>query len=95
MIDILETFTLHNWDYTLLKRHNDVAALYVMKRKGVVRYEVWVLRRYLTDSPLVGRKAGDIRTPTNSDWGIYGWTYLKLESAEAKFNELINNEDNT
>lgn len=91
MKTIPSNFSRDGVDYELIKQHDNVAAIYVGKRNGVVRdYEVWKLRTFKTDRPDYGIQAGDIHKPSTKEWGRFGWTYVKLESAEAKFGHLIN-----
>lgn len=84
-----ETFNRENWTYTLLK-HNDFAALYEMSRghETYREYEVWKLRRYKSDNAFTGIEAGDIKPPSTTEWGRYGWSYARLELAERKFAQL-------
>lgn len=90
MRDIPESFTRDGFDYELIKRHDNVAAIYVGKRKGLIHeYEVWKLRTYTRDYPNYGIQVGDIHKPSTREWGKYGWTYVKLESAQRKFDSLI------
>lgn len=91
MRDLLEKFTRDNLDYKLIKRHGNVAAMYEVKHDGIVReYEVWKLRLYKNDIPKYNIQAGDIHKPSTSEWGRFGWTFVFIESAEKKFDRLIN-----
>lgn len=91
MRDIPEKFTREGIDYELIQRHGNVAAIYMGKRNGVfMEYEVWKLRTYKKDNPSYNVQAGDIHKPSTKDWGRFGWTYVKLESAQRKFGQLIN-----
>ncbi len=89
--DIPEKFTRDGIDYELIQRHGNVAAIYESKHDGVVRdYEVWKLRVHKKDYPAYDVQVGDIQKPSTREWGKFGWTYVKRESAENKFGHLIN-----
>ena len=61
----------------------------LLKNGVVVEYEVWKLRTYKQDYPLRKAYAGDVHKPSTREWGKFGWTYVKLETAENKFGHLI------
>lgn len=82
-------FNKNGFEYELLCHHGDVAAIYLQKKNGVVRYEVWRLRKYKNDY-MEHIKAGDIQPPSTCEWGMYGWTFMTEEAAREKYGQLIN-----
>lgn len=85
-----QKFNKNGFEYELLCHHGDVAAIYTQKKNGIIRYEVWRLRKYTSDY-MDHIKAGDIRPPATTEWGMYGWTFMTEEASREKYNELIDN----
>ena len=90
MKTIPETFNREGWCYTLVKSCEH-AAIYEMTKSGeYCEYEVWKLRYYKSDNAFTGVKAGDVKAPSTKEWGHYGWSYPRLELAEWKYGQIIN-----
>ena len=55
-------------------------------------YEVVKITKYKKDVEIKGvqvAKAGDEKYPSNEQWGTKGWTFMTLEGARKKLNELV------
>lgn len=61
-------------------RQTDKAFLYEVSAGGTIHYEVF--RKVVNDRYVC------VSYPTSRAFGIWAWTYMSLERAERKFNEL-------
>jgi hypothetical protein len=74
--------------YRLL-RQDSMAAIYEGRIANVVAtYEVVSLRVAWVDGPYTKEPYFGYTLPSNEEWGRYGWSYRKLEDAEAKLISL-------
>jgi hypothetical protein len=86
---IKEKFTREGYTHTLLKRKGDVAIYEQRKTKNNVAYEVIVISRH-DGYTLGGAYIEPAETyPSNSEWGVKGFTYRDLTKAEEKFISLV------
>lgn len=86
--------------YKLVKREKDVAIYslaYSVTFKRIIGYDCVKVRKYAPNYNLPkyanynGKKWGIVeRLPSDEEFGRYGWSYDKLESADKKFQILIN-----
>ena len=90
---IPKTFKKHGYDYELHTDAGNGYRIYAQKKKGkVCAYEVIkVLSQREAITPKGYLIEEGERYPKTSEWGLYGWTYLKLENAQAKL-ELLSNQ---
>ena len=69
----------------------DIAAIYEQKAisGNSIYYEVWVIRS--RPQRIFGGKVLPAceRSPSNEDWGTYGWTFYDLPSARKRY-DLVN-----
>ena len=61
-------------------RQTDKASLYEVSSGNSKHYEVF--------RKVVNERYGCVSYPTSRAFGIWAWTYMSLERAERKFNEL-------
>lgn len=83
-----ESFQRKGFTYTLVKREGDKAIYEQKIEKKQLAYEVIKIRRH--DGYTIGGvyiEPSEIY-PSDNDWGTFGWTYKKLETALNKFNTL-------
>lgn len=89
-----ESYSKKNCDYTLVKR-NDKAAIYSMKYKNtdlIVGYDVFMVKI----QPEIKWPNGTVSPskeafPCSESWGVWAFSYDKLETAENKYDEITNN----
>jgi len=80
----------NSFDYILLLVQGKVALIEVKASDSMVRcYEVWKLREQGPGS----LTEGNLRFPSNDEFGRYGWSYTNRKDAEVKYN-LLKGEDN-
>lgn len=86
-----EAYTREGIDFVVTQRQGNVCLLVGTYRHTSDHhtYEVHQLRMKRThpDSDDAGEMV--LCSPADSEWGKYGWTYLSLEAAEAKFHDLV------
>lgn len=90
MKSIPNTFTRFGDRFVLLE-HDEENRLLIYERTnraGVIRYELMRYRRATTASPDYNIEIGDYLLPCAEQWGIYGWTFISLENARKKMQEL-------
>ena len=89
------SYTRHGIDFTVTNRRGNVCLLVGTYRHSPTlhTYEVHLLRMVIQGglSPDAGKMI--LSAPSTEDWGKYGWTYLSLEAAQVKFNELVKQTD--
>ena len=90
-----ETYTREGIDFTVTNRQGNVCLLVGTYRHSPTlhTYEVHLLRMVKQGglSPDAGNMI--LSAPSAEDWGKYGWTYLSLEAAQVKFDELVKQAD--
>jgi hypothetical protein len=72
-------------------RRNGQYAIYERTRGDEFTYEVIRILKYASDKQVNGRflaRRGDEYYPKPSEWGIYAWSLMTREAAEAKYNEF-------
>lgn len=81
-------------DFVVLRRCFNVCLLMGLHRSSLdIRYyEVHLLRMKKSRRESAAAGAMILCAPSESEWGKYGWTYLRLKDAEAKFHELADRE---
>jgi len=83
-----EKFTKKGFDYKLIKREGDKAIYSQTKGPKIKCYEVIKIRRH------DGYTIADVYMepsetyPSDSEWGVFGWTFNDLELAEKKFKSI-------
>lgn len=90
MKSIPNTFTKFGDRFVLLE-HDEENRLLIYERTnraGVIRYELMRYRRATTANPAYRIEIGDYLLPCAEQWGIYGWTFISLENARKKMQEL-------
>lgn len=90
MKSIPNTFTRFGDRFVLLE-HDEENRLLIYERTnraGVIRYELMRYRRATTANPDYRIEIGDYLLPCAEQWGIYGWTFIRLENARKKMHEL-------
>ena len=82
-----EQFEHTGFNFQQITRKNNYA-IYRKTKEGVRNYEVVVIKSH-DGKDIMGRyyEPSEIY-PASSNWGHDGWTYISLESAVDKFNEL-------
>jgi len=85
------TYTRDNIDFSVIQRTGNICLL-----EGTYQhtpdhhtYEVHRLRMKKSHPESADAGAMILSAPAESDWGKYGWTYLSLEAAQVKFDELV------
>jgi hypothetical protein len=74
--------------YDLVKREGDKAIFSVKNGKKTYGYEVIIIRRH-NGYTLAGNYIEPAETyPSDSEWGVFGWTYTKLTEAEKRLNTI-------
>jgi len=87
MIPLSTKFNKHNFNYSLIKRVNDVA-IYKKEKNGIESYETFIVQKY-PEYELAGVKiAARESIPSDSTWGMYGFTATTSEQAEQHFEKL-------
>ena len=91
--------TQKGYNFTLLERREcgegdscSCQCLYSKENGGEPCYEVVKVRKRKKDRYAWGRqiaKKGDEYLPSPEEWGMYGWSYMTLEEAKEKLNELV------
>ena len=78
-------------DFKVIRRRHDVCLLVGQHRLSgdIVYYEVHLLRMKSSRPESLDAGSMILCAPSESEWGKYGWTYLRLEEAELKFAELV------
>ncbi len=96
MKTIPEAFRKNGYDYELVCR-NEHAAIYRQFRlhdgdDRTTAFEVMLIgRRSASSTDMGGRTVYFEESevlPGNEQWGLRGWTFVTLEAARAKFNEI-------
>ena len=81
-------FTRKGFTHSLVKREGDKAIFCQKKGSKIYAYEVIVVRRH-DGYTLAGNYIEPAETyPSDSEWGLFGFTYTKLEQAEEKFAKI-------
>ena len=86
-----ETYTREGIDFTVTNRRGNVCLLVGTYRHTPTlhSYEVHHLRMKKSHPESADAGAMILSSPSESEWGKYGWTYLSLEAAQVKFDELV------
>ena len=84
-----DTFRSDGFDFRLLRRDADVVLLVKSKPSGTASYEVVILQH--RPAEIIGGIHYPPREamPRSADWGISGWSYATHETAEARFQKLV------
>jgi hypothetical protein len=86
-----DTYTRDGIDFHVTEKHEIICLLVGTYRHSPTlhTYEVHLLRMVKQGglSPDAGKMI--LSAPSTEDWGKYGWTYLSLEAAQEKFDELV------
>ena len=91
MNKIKETFEQYGYTFNQIDRKDNIAIFSASNNNVIKYYEVVIISVNKKDEFINGRlikKAGDESYPTNSLWGIKGFTYLSYDKAMEKYNEL-------
>ena len=85
-------FTRKSFTFKQFRRTGDVAIYEKISKIGAKHYEVILIGRH-NGYELGGIPIEPAETyPSDSAWGIRGWTYKILTDAEKRFNSLIEKE---
>ena len=83
-----EEFTRKGFTHLLVKREGDKAIYAQKKGKRIFAYEVVIIRRHdgytLADTYIEPAET----YPSDSEWGIFGYTFSDLTRAEEKFKKI-------
>lgn len=88
MIELPVTFTKKKFLHKQIKREGEFA-IYERQKEGQSKhYEVVIIRSH-NGYELAGNKFPPAEMyPSDSQWGVFGWTRPTLEKAEEKFKEI-------
>ena len=79
--------------WTQLLRRKDLVLYKQESKEGALHYNVmWVRRRKEKVWPNGKVTPAREALPTESEWGLYGWTYTELETAVKVFDKKKNEE---
>jgi hypothetical protein len=85
-----DTYTRDGIDFHVTEKHEIICLLVGTYRHSPTlhTYEVHLLRMVKQGSlsPDAGKML--LSSPSESDWGKYGWTFMTLEDAQRKFDQL-------
>ena len=82
-------YTHHGLTYTEIKRHNNICLFEGIAPSGRKEYEIHVLRDKLAHFKSADAGTTILSSPSTSEWGKYGYTFMTKEKAIAKWNSLV------
>ena len=88
-------YTRHGIDFTVIQRTGNICLLVGSYQHTPDHFTYEVHRLRMKPAHPDSADAGQLIlcSPSESEWGKYGWTYLSLEAAQVKFDELVKQTD--
>jgi hypothetical protein len=93
MTPLQSTFRSDSFDFRQVQRVGDMALFEKCKPTHTnSSFEVVIVQKHPAKTFPNGKYyAARESMPRSEDWGVRGWTYANLESAQTKFNQLVMN----
>ena len=93
MTTIPDTFVYDGFTFNLLKRHIDICLFEKSKTTPYGHYKGYEVVKLVVYEPhtFPSGKTYDFRErmPNSELWGTYGWSYMSISEAYAKFESLV------
>ena len=83
------TYTSNVYTFTEITRHGNIAIFEGITASGGKQYEVHILRYRMAHPKASDAGTKILSSPSDSEWGQYGFTYQTKDKAKEKFQSLV------